>query len=132
MIDKDPEISSFSRAQAIEDGVLIDVSVVAAEAGFRVPVALTKAAWAECVAWSKADTDRKKAPQDEDGRLWDVVYMASVAARDNRAASRIDFIVYCVPVEGKGVKALPVALAVTIHAGDDPAPVATISLSDED
>ena len=38
-------IHSYSRAQAIEDGVLVDVSETAREAGFTVPVAITRAAW---------------------------------------------------------------------------------------
>ena len=42
-------IHSYSRAQAIEDGVLIDVSTVAREAGITYPVALTSAAWGRCV-----------------------------------------------------------------------------------
>ncbi len=43
-------IYAYTRAQAIADGVLIDVSAFAAEAGFKYPVALTSAAWANCVA----------------------------------------------------------------------------------
>ena len=38
-----------SRAQAVEDGVLIDVSAVAHEAGITCPVALMRAAWGRCV-----------------------------------------------------------------------------------
>jgi hypothetical protein len=37
-------VFSYSRAQAIEDGVLIDAGVLAYEAGFRYSVALTAAA----------------------------------------------------------------------------------------
>jgi hypothetical protein len=36
-------ISSYSRAQALEDGVLIDISVLAREAGLKFPVAVTMA-----------------------------------------------------------------------------------------
>jgi hypothetical protein len=43
-------ISSHSRAQAFRDGVLIDVSETAREAGFRYPVVLTRAAWEKSVA----------------------------------------------------------------------------------
>jgi hypothetical protein len=43
-------IHRYSRAQAIADGVLIDVSEATKEAGFKFPVALTAAAWAQCVA----------------------------------------------------------------------------------
>jgi hypothetical protein len=38
-------IRSYSRAEAIEDGVLIDVSSTAREVGFRFPVAFTRAVW---------------------------------------------------------------------------------------
>jgi hypothetical protein len=39
-------ISRYTRAEAIADGVLIDVSERAREAGFTVPVAVTAAVWA--------------------------------------------------------------------------------------
>jgi hypothetical protein len=44
MFDERDLIHSYSRAQAIADGVLIDVSATAREAGIRCPVALTRAA----------------------------------------------------------------------------------------
>ena len=49
MFDESNIIHRYSRADAIRDGVLIDVSAVAREAGFKYPVALTAAAWAKCV-----------------------------------------------------------------------------------
>ncbi len=39
-------ISSYSRAQAIEDGVLVDISGLAREAGFRYPVAVSRGVFA--------------------------------------------------------------------------------------
>jgi hypothetical protein len=36
-------------ADALRDGILIDVSPTAREASFKYPVALTAAAWAKCV-----------------------------------------------------------------------------------
>lgn len=36
-------IASYTRAQAINDGALVDVSPISTEAGFKVPVALTSA-----------------------------------------------------------------------------------------
>ena len=53
-------IHTHTRAQLIEDGDLIDVSETAREAGFTVPVAITRAAWADCVEWT-AETDKRKA-----------------------------------------------------------------------
>ena len=38
----DPVLSVYTRAQAIEDGFLVDVSETAREAGFRIPVAVTR------------------------------------------------------------------------------------------
>ncbi|MDE2205458.1 MAG: hypothetical protein KGK12_02325, partial [Armatimonadetes bacterium] len=46
-ITGDNVIYSYTRREALEDGVLIDVSKMAAEAGFRYPVALTAALWAD-------------------------------------------------------------------------------------
>jgi hypothetical protein len=61
----------YSRADAIADGVLIDVSTVAREAGITYPVALTSAVWARCVTVPPGVEC-----QDEAGRLWDVLWRA--------------------------------------------------------
>ena len=42
-----PVVSSYSRARAIEDGVLVDVSAIARFVGFTYPVAFGSAAFAE-------------------------------------------------------------------------------------
>ena len=52
-------ISTYSRAQAFEDGVLVDAGEMATEVGFRIPVALTAAVWSDCVVWTDADTERQ-------------------------------------------------------------------------
>lgn len=127
----DDMVSSYSRAQALEDGVLVDVTNVAREAGFRVPVALSAAVWADCVAWSDDDNRRKRACQDEQGRLWDVLWMAKLAARRNSAA-RLAYEVLRVPREGKGLRPRPVRLTMQIGPGDTPEPVITITAENED
>lgn len=48
MFEKADYIHRYSRADALRDGVLIDVSAVAREAGIRYPVALTRAVWERC------------------------------------------------------------------------------------
>ena len=63
-------ISEYSRRTAIEDGVLVDVSTTAREAGITFPVALTRAVWDRYV-----EVPEGLRGQDERGRLWDVVYM---------------------------------------------------------
>ena len=40
-----PILSAYTRAQAIEDGFLVDVSDTAREAGFGIPVAVTRSVW---------------------------------------------------------------------------------------
>src|SRR5688500_3742609 len=70
---------------------LVDVSASAAEAGFRVPVAMTRAAWRDCVEWTAQTAATKPVPQDELGRLWDVVWMAAFAARKARGSQRFAF-----------------------------------------
>ena len=65
-----PVIFAYTRAQAIEDGVLVDVSEMASEAGLKHPTALTAAVWAEYVQVPKGVKC-----QDEQGRLWDILNM---------------------------------------------------------
>ena len=72
-----------ARAQALEDGVLVDATATAREAGFRYPVALTRAAWEDCVAWTDANS-RRQTFQDQPGRLWDMLGMARLAAQYKR------------------------------------------------
>lgn len=48
-----PVIHSYSRQDAIEDGVLIECPQdLGREAGFVIPIAFTAAAWADAVAWA--------------------------------------------------------------------------------
>ena len=123
-------ISTYTRAQAIEDGVLVDVTETAREAGFRFPVAMTRAAWEDCVTWSEAD-NKRQTYQDEAGRLWDVLYMASLAARRN-GGSELRFQLYRVPRGGRGMRPRLVVLQMHCGPGDEGEPVITISMSGED
>jgi len=124
----------YTRAQAIADGVLIDATELAREAGFRYPVALTAAVWAECVAWEQEDS-RRQIHQDVTGRLWDVLWMASVAIRALGKASqssRLPFRLLVVPRDGKSRRVREVELHVHIGPGDQAEPVMTIMMPGED
>ncbi|UNU01218.1 MULTISPECIES: DUF6573 family protein [Xanthomonas translucens group] len=125
-------IHSHTRANLLEDGDLVDVTALAREAGFRVPVAVTRAVWADCVAWSPEDTKRKHVPQDETGRLWDVLYMARTFATRNGEGNRAPFALHRVPREGRGHQARIVTLHMHIGPGDAGEPVITIMQPAED
>lgn len=124
-------IYRYTRAQAIEDGVLVDVSDMAREAGFRWPVAMTSAAWADCVAWSE-DDDQRQVYQDESGRLWDVLWMAFVAIRSANGGTQLEYQLYRVPRDGKSVEAGLTTLKLVCGPGDTGEPVITIMLPGED
>ena len=123
-------IYSYTRAQAIADGTLVNVTETAFEAGFRIPVAMTAAAWADCVAWSDADSERQT-HQDESGRLWDVLWMASLAAR-RAQGERCTFQLYRVPRGGRATRPRPTTLHMHIGPGDAGEPVITLLLPGED
>lgn len=119
-------IDTYSRADALADGGLVDVTRMAAEAGFRLPTAFTRAAWVRTVEWS----DDEAALQDEDGRLWDVLSLAWRAARRAGGSSRVVFSVALIP-RGRRTAEM-VTLALTCGPGDDRQPVVTIMLPEED
>ena len=120
-------IFSYTRAQAIADGVLVDVSKLAKEAGFRFPVAVTAGVWAECVTVPDG-----VAGQDETGRLWDVLNMLRFAiAKQPKDSARTDFAVHVRKDNGEGDPPL-VPLYAICGPGDDGEPVVTVMLPSED
>jgi hypothetical protein len=74
----------YTCGKAIADGVLIDVSAVAREAGIRYPVALTRAVWQRCVAVPPGVLC-----QDEAGRLWDELWMLCCAITRQQGSGQV-------------------------------------------
>lgn len=122
----DNVIYSYTRAQAIADGVLVDVSKLAREAGFKIPVAVTAGVWAECVAVPKGVTC-----QDETGRLWDILMVLRYSIAKSPDVSRIDFAVHVRNDNREGTPPL-VSLYALCGPGDDAEPVVTVMLPHED
>jgi hypothetical protein len=118
-------IHSYTRAQAVEDGVLIDASAGAREVGITFPVALTAAAWARCVAVPPG-----VACQDEAGRLWDVLWLLRCAARDQNGPD----VRFAVRVRNSNRTGMPplVRLKALCGPGDRGEPVITVMLPEED
>lgn len=121
-------IYAYTRAQAIADGVLVDVSKLAREAGFKIPVAVTAGVWAECVAVPNGVTC-----QDETGRLWDVLFMLhhAIATSPNPKSDRVDFALHVRNDNREGTPPL-VKLYALCGPGDDAEPVVTVMLPGED
>lgn len=133
-------IFSYTRAQAITDGVLVDVTETAKEAGFRWPVAITRTAWEDCVTWSDEDCERQ-VHQDESGRLWDILTMAIHAIRLAASNARkgvpqdlslMFFELYRVPRDGESTRPQLTRLKIVAGPGDNGEPVITIMLPNED
>lgn len=120
-------IYSYTRAQALADGVQVDVSKTASEAGIRFPVFLTRTVFDAYVT-----VPPKVEGQDEAGRLWDIVWMLRFAIQrsrpgcdrlpvalyvrnDNRAPRLVKLIATCGPLDI-----------------DDPRPAITVMMPDED
>jgi hypothetical protein len=124
-------VSTYTRAQAIEDGVLVDVTQTAKEAGFRWPTALTRYVWNDCVAWSK-DDNKRQVYQDESGRLWDVLWMAfSAIDQAPGNGAQLEFHLLRVPRGGKRMTACLTTLKLVVGPGDQGEPVVTIMLPGE-
>ncbi len=129
-------ISAYTRAQALEDGVLVEVPwETAQEAGLRWTLALTAAAWADTVAWDEQTEALKPIAtgQDEAGRLWDVLTMVAYALRRSPAgADRATVEVMRVPAQGRALRPQLVRLQLVAGPGDVGEPVLTLMLSGED
>lgn len=98
-----PAISIYTREQALEDGVLVDVSDLAREAGFKIPVAVTSAVWHDCIDWP--EDSQQGFGQSIDSRGYDVVSMARYAvAGMGRVANPEGDILYVLNVIPKGMK----------------------------
>lgn len=138
-------ISVYSRAQAIADGLLIDLStatddkghLLCPQAGFKIPAAITRAAWAATIeaggTW-KPDGDGEilelKGGQSLTGRLWDVLWMLRSAIGQAGKSDRVHFQVL-VDVNGNGHREM-VRLWALCGPGDNAEPVITVMLKGED
>ena len=120
-------IYSYTRSQAVADGVQVEVTKTAQDAGIRFPVFLTRSVYEEYVAVSPAVT-----PQDEAGRLWDLLRMTRLAILRRRpGCHRLPFALYV-----RNDHHLPILVKLIASCGpldiDDPQPAITVHLPEED
>ena len=121
-----PVIYRYTRAQALEDGVLVDLTEWAKESGFTIPVACTAAVWHQYIT---PPEDTKELGQSERGRGHDVLWMLYLAIRRSRGGDRVLFEVIFLNARKQHET---VQLKCLCGPGDDGEPVLTILLSHED
>ena len=120
-------IFAYTRKQALADGVQVDVSTVAQEAGIKYPMFLTRAVFDAYVAVPEGVTG-----QDEAGRTWDFVWMTKFGIL--RARPGVDRIPVALYVKNDNCAARLVKLIATCGPldVDDPQPSITLMMVDED
>jgi hypothetical protein len=116
-------IFRYTRAQAIADGVLVDVSELASEAGFCWPVAVTAEVWGIIQT-----IPEKHRHEDPTGRLWDVLMVAWANIRCGKGDGQE--LIFGVILHHEGGDR--VELKLVAGPGDDAEPVLTIMLPDQD
>lgn len=125
MFDEKDLIHTYTRAEALADGALVDVTTTAQEAGIKYPVALTRAVWCQCV-----EVPEGVECHDEAGRLWDVLYLLRHAI--GRARPGTSILLYQLRVRNDNRRARSVTLKAVCGPGDDGSPCVTVLLPDED
>jgi hypothetical protein len=131
-----PVISAYTRSDAIQDGVLVDLPAgIYQEAGFTVPVAVTAS------VWDLIDPGNlEEMPcQSVEGRTWDLLWMCGCAARTSRGQHRSTVHFQCTFLlceEARDGSVITENKTVTLRAvcgpGDEGEPVVTIMLPGED
>ena len=120
-------VFAYTRKQALADGVQVDVTTTAQEAGIKFPMFLTRAVWDNYVT-----VPPDVSAQDEAGRLWDVVWMTRFAIlRTRPGMSRVPVALY---VRNDNTRSKLVKLVAECGPLDidDPAPAITLMMPDED
>jgi hypothetical protein len=124
--DDEPIIFRYTRAQAIEDGVLVDLTGWARETGFVVPVACTASVWHGCIV---PPEEARCLGQSERGRAHDVLWLLYCAISACGRASRV---LFKVEFQQSATQHATVELKAVCGPGDAREPVITIMRPDED
>ena len=124
-------ISVYTRAQAIADGVLHDVSMTAKECGFRIPLAITDTIWSR---WIEASPELQEYGQSTESRLRDLLIVLWVKIRalpkdatPRRLAFRVRFL-----MDAAHERCEEPELTADIGPGDEGEPVLTILIPEYD
>lgn len=141
-------ISSYSRSQAIEDGVLVDMtdyttdgfqrnryggaSTLVRQAGFKYPLAVTRAVYDRLIILP----DNYHGYQDVTGRFWDILTcLWNAIKRSDAYYDRVSFGVYVRAVNNNGSDAHQPKLEqlkAILGSGDNGELVFTVMFPEED
>jgi hypothetical protein len=122
-----PVIYSYFRSQALADGVLIDISDISREAGFRWPAAVSAHLYHEVL-----NPGHSLAAQSQslEGRIWDMLNVLRLVIKSGPDTSRLTFSPLFVMVpDGPPT---PITIIATAGPGDQGEPVLTIFLPEDD
>jgi len=119
-------ISCYTRKQALEDGVLVDITTTAFNRGFCLPSAITQTLISRFI---EPNETLKKMGQNFDDRLNDLLVLTYASALKNRNSRRIYFNGMFLNESGGYDRPKIVA---DISPGDDGKPVLTIMLPEDD
>ena len=124
-------IFTYTRAQALADGVLIDVTQAASKPGFRYPTAIT----ADLHARLTPNEREKSMGQSYAGRLWDVLFLAALAGQRVHFTNLVSFQVSLFEIEEDSLHITycgnHITLWVVIGPGYDEDPVITIGFPED-
>jgi hypothetical protein len=120
-------IYGYTRKQAIADGMQVDVTATAKEAGIKFPMFLTRAVFDAYVTVPDGVTC-----QDERGRLWDVVWMTRFGIlRSGKDQNRIPVALY-VRNDNRAARLVKLVAVCSAMDIDDPQPTITVMMPTED
>lgn len=125
-------ISIYTRKQAIEDGVLVDLrqgdlDAVCKQSGIVWPIACTSAVFNGCIDLTDA---AKRAGCDMTGRLWDILQLLRHAVLNSQG--RTDTVYFDVLVVTDYARPVLVKFKAVCGPGDRGEPVITIMFPEED
>ena len=116
-----PVIHSCTRAQALANGILIDVTEIGEEVGLKLPVAVTEA------LQNRLTPTKNEAVfgQDYDSRLWNVLWVAAFTIKlADRGKDTVTFTVVQQEVEAKSgqLQNVELRLRAVCNPGDEDKP----------
>lgn len=133
----DTVVYSYTRADAIRDGVFVDLmldpefAATIREAGFRCPIAVTTDVFERCIALTPA---AERAGDTPSKRLWDVAWALGCQIKGVRAIGaleQLDFEFAVAMVVGKSSGKSLVRLCASIEPSEAGEPAITIYFPEE-